>query len=324
MTIDIQSGLAKLAVRLHGASAVAGDVVQLTSGASLETWSFNVIADGCHEYILRRRDGASCVATVDLVAEAKLLKAVEVNGVLAPPLVHVCDADDDLGNGHVTRRIAGETLGRKIVADPRFESIRPKLAAQCGVQLAKIHATPSPIKLELDGPDAALSYCERLYRQSGAERPVLELALVHLRKVAPTVNKGVLLHGDFRNGNLIVNEQGIAAVLDWELAHVGDPAEDLGWLCVNSWRFGVPAKPVGGFGTYDDLLRGYREAGGAEIAVSRLRYWQAVGSLKWAVMCLVLYGSWVSGESTSVERPVIGRRVSEAEIDLLNLFEAGL
>jgi aminoglycoside phosphotransferase (APT) family kinase protein len=325
MTTDIQSALAKLVRRVHGATAHAVNIVRLTSGASLETWSFDVDCGAQrNEYILRRRAGSKGVSSIDLASEAALLKAVTASGVLAPPLIHVCDGEDGLGEGHVTRRIAGETLGRKIVADARFDSLRPKLASQCGRQLALIHSTASPINLELGGPNEVLSHYERIYRQSGAERPVLELAFAHLRKVAPVVSSFVLLHGDFRNGNLIVNEQGIAAVLDWELAHQGDPAEDLGWLCVNSWRFGVPKKPVGGFGDYADLLQGYLDAGGAEIGLNRLRYWQAVGSLKWAVMCLIMYDSWLSGESTSLERPVIGRRVSEAEIDLLNLFEAGL
>lgn len=321
MTPDVQSSLAKLARRLHGSAAAVSNVVRLTSGASLETWAFDV---GRDEYILRRRAQANGVSSIDLAAEAKLLKAVAAHGVLVPPLVHVCDADDSLGDGHITRRIAGETLGRKIVADDRFKDVRPKLAAQCGRQLAAIHSTPVPIELKFSGPNEVLAHCEKIYRQSGAERAVLELAFTHLRKSAPAVSQGVLLHGDFRNGNLIVNERGIAAVLDWELAHTGDPAEDLGWLCVNSWRFGVPKKPVGGFGDYADLLDGYRAAGGADIKIDRIRYWQAMGSLKWAVMCLIMYDTWLSGESKSVERPVIGRRVSEAEIDLLNLFEAGL
>src|SRR5262249_28110934 len=145
----------------------------------------------------------------------------------------------------------------------------------------------------------------------------------HLRTLAPPLQKPVLLHGDFRNGNLVVDpERGIAAVLDWELAHRGDPAEDLGWLCVNSWRFGAASNPVGGFGSYEDLLSAYRAAGGDEIPLNKVRYWQAVGSLKWAVMCLVMYDGWATGTAVSVERPIIGRRVSEAEIDLLNVFEA--
>ena len=53
----------------------------------------------------------------------------------------------------------------------------------------------------------------------------------------------------------------VVAVVDWELAHLGDPVEDLGWLCVKSWRFGVNDRRVGGFGTVDDLLAAYRAAG---------------------------------------------------------------
>jgi aminoglycoside phosphotransferase (APT) family kinase protein len=113
-------------------------------------------------------------------------------------------------------------------------------------------------------------------------------------------------------------------VLDWELGHLGDPAEDLGWICANSWRFGHPERPVGGFGEYEDLLAGYAAAGGEPISLERLRFWQAVGSLKWGVMCLMMYSSWATGTDASVERPMIGRRVSETEIDLLNLLEGGL
>jgi aminoglycoside phosphotransferase (APT) family kinase protein len=132
-----------------------------------------------------------------------------------------------------------------------------------------------------------------------------------------------LVHGDFRNGNLIIDERvGVAAILDWELSHLGDPAEDLGYLCVNSWRFGASHLPVGGFGDYADLLDGYRAAGGREVTMGRIRYWQMMGSLKWAVICMELYASWVAGTDRSVERPMIGRRVTEAEIDLLALMGA--
>jgi aminoglycoside phosphotransferase (APT) family kinase protein len=326
MSTDLTPELTRLAQRLHGANATASGVTRLSGGASLETWSFDVVApDSRHEYILRRRTREIGLYSIGLAVEASLLQAVAKRDVLAPPLIHLCDAADGLGDAHVTRRIAGETLGRKIATDSRFETVRSQLAHQCGKQLARIHGTASPAALESVDASAVLSRYEKTYRESGAQRPVLELAFRHLQTNAPPPRRAVLLHGDFRNGNLIVNSQsGIAAVLDWELAHLGDPAEDLGWLCVNSWRFGVPRKPVGGFGEYTELLAGYRKAGGEEIDLSRVRYWQAVGSLKWAVMCLIMYGGWASGKTMSVERPTIGRRVSEAEIDLLNLFEAGL
>jgi aminoglycoside phosphotransferase (APT) family kinase protein len=331
MDVDIPDALSRLAVRLGGAGARLENAQRLTGGASMETWAFDVVrGKGREALILRRRAGAfdpESARSTSLAAEAALIRAVAARGAPAPPLVHLCDAADGLGEAHVTRRVAGETLGRKIVGDPRFDAVRPQLARQCGEILAKIHATPAPPEARLKTADALveLGRYEEIYRASGAERPVLELAFQHLKAHAPELRSPVLLHGDFRNGNLMIDpEKGVAAVLDWELSHLGDPAEDLGWICVNSWRFGRPDRPVGGFGAYEDLLAGYAAAGGEPIPLARLRYWQALGSLKWGVMCLMMYASWATGAAPSVERPMIGRRVSETEIDLLNLLEAGL
>ena len=331
MTIDVREALERLAVRLTGDGARLTEAQRLTGGASMETWAFGVDGpNGREEFILRRRTGPfdpETARSTSLAAEAALIRAVAARGAPAPPLVHLCDEADGLGEAHVTRRVAGETLGRRINTDPRFDAVRPLLARQCGEVLAKIHATPPPPEAHLKFADAAveLDRYEEVYRASGAERPVLELAFRHLRGHLPPKRQPVLLHGDFRNGNLMISpETGLAAVLDWELSHIGDPAEDMGWLCTNSWRFSRPDRPVGGFGEYEDLLAGYVAAGGEAVPLERVRFWQALGSLKWGVMCLTMYMSWAQGGATSVERPMIGRRVSETEIDLVNILEAGL
>jgi aminoglycoside phosphotransferase (APT) family kinase protein len=331
MSVDVLAVLPRLAQRLGGEGAVLAAAERLSGGASMETWAFAVESAGLRrELILRRRSGPfdpTASRSTSLAAEAALIEAVRTKGAPAPPLVHLCDEEDGLGEAHVTARISGETLGRRIVSDPRFEAVRPRLAGQCGEILAMIHDTPPPLKAQLKTADflVELSRYEDVYRGSGAQRPVLELAFQYLKTHAPEPVGSVLLHGDFRNGNLMIDpETGVAAVLDWELSHIGDPAEDLGWICVNSWRFGRPDKPVGGFGDYADLLAGYEAAGGRPVALSRVRAWQALGSLKWGVMCLMMYQSWVADPEASVERPMIGRRVSETEIDLVNLLQAGL
>ena len=331
MSVNVLAALPKLAQRLGGDDAVLASAERLSGGASMETWAFSVEAGGKRlDLILRRRSAPfdpDTARSISLGAEAALIRAVREAGAPAPPLVHLCDDADGLGEAHVTVRVAGETLGRRIVSDPRFEDIRPKLARQCGEILALIHATPPPPKAGLKTADflAELARYEEVYRASGAERPVLELAFQHLKKAAPEPAPPVLLHGDFRNGNLMIDaKHGVAAVLDWELSHIGDPAEDLSWLCVNSWRFGRPDRPVGGFGDYADLLAGYEAAGGKPVSLGRVRAWQALGSLKWGVMCLMMYQSWIGDTEASVERPMIGRRVSETEIDLIQLMEDGL
>ncbi len=331
MSVDVLEALPRLALRVAGPGASLAAAERLSGGASMETWAFSVETPGARrDYVLRRRSAPfdpENSRSTSLAAEAALIRAVRDRGAPAPPLVHLCDDQDGLGEAHVTARISGETLGRRIVSDPRFETVRPRLARQCGEILAIIHATPPPLAAQLKTADfqVELGRYEEAYRNLGAERPVLELAFQHLKKNAPSPVDPVLLHGDFRNGNLIIDpEAGVAAVLDWELSHVGDPAEDLSWICVNSWRFGRPDKPVGGFGDYVDLLAGYEAAGGQPVALKRLRTWQALGSLKWGVMCLMMFQSWAGGTEVSVERPMIGRRVSETEIDLMNLLEEGL
>jgi aminoglycoside phosphotransferase (APT) family kinase protein len=329
MSDAVREALEALAPKLGGEGATVGDLQRLSGGASMETWAFVVTGDqGREEMVLRRRTAPmdpSESRSVSLATEAALISAAGARGAPVAPLVHLAGPDDGLGEAHITRRVAGETLGRKIVSDPRFEAVRPALAGQCGAILAQIHAGPAPPGLKTVDALQDLNRYEEVYRNSGAERPILELAFQHLKKHPPAPVEPVLLHGDFRNGNLMIDpEKGVAAVLDWELSHCGDPAEDLGWICVNSWRFGRADRPVGGFGDYEQLLEGYAKAGGREIPLSRVVYWQALGSLKWGVMCLLMYASYASGAEKSVERPMIGRRVSETEIDLVTLLENGL
>jgi hypothetical protein len=131
-----------------------------------------------------------------------------------------------------------------------------------------------------------------------------------------------LVHNDFRNGNLMVTPRGVTAVLDWELAHVGDPMRDLGWLCTNSWRFGSPL-PVGGFGRREDLFAGYEEETGSVVDASAVKFWEAFGSFWWSIVCLEMAMFHRHGSDDSVERAAIGRRTSEGQIDCVNLLIPG-
>ena len=143
-------------------------------------------------------------------------------------------------------------------------------------------------------------------------------ALARERDPGPS-SEVTLVHGDFRHGNLIIGPDGVRAVLDWELAHFGDPMEDLGWICVNSWRFGEIDKPVGGFGSREDLFAGYEEAGG-KADPDRVMFWEVMGTLRWGIMCCRMMQRFRTVPDHSMERAMIGRRSSETEIDLLRLL----
>lgn len=320
MTSTVASALARLSDALAGP---INHLERLSGGASKETWRLEA---GGRPLILRRSPGGggdAIVHALPLATEASLIRTAGAHGVPVPQVVRVCRPEDGLGEAYVMTCLEGETLGKRIARDEAFRAVRQSLAWRCGQVLAALHAIPigEATGLTLTDAAAVLDQYEATYRKLGARRPVMEAAFRWLKARAPKLDAPVLVHGDFRNGNLMVDPaHGLVAVLDWELAHLGDPAEDLGWICVNSWRFGGEG-PVGGFGDYQDLLEGYAEAGGRTITLEDLLYWQAVGSLKWGVMCLMMYAAHASGADPSVERAMIGRRASEAEIDLVALME---
>lgn len=325
----IEENLPKIAERVFGAKAELANAHRLSGGASAETWAFGIEKSGSiTPYILRKGQGAKAEADERLSArdEASIIMASQKSGAKVPDIIHICDDEDGIGEAYIMSFLEGETLGARIARKPEFESVRDHLAAECGSAIAAIHKVSLeglPQGLETIYALDELTKYRAIYDEAGCERPVLELAFKFLEKRAPKEATPRLLHGDFRNGNIIVHpEKGLQAVIDWELAHLGDPASDLGWICVNSWRFGRPENPVGGFGQYDQMLEAYLKAGGDEsVTLERVQYWEMLGSLKWGVMTQMMYMSFKNGMNRSVERPMIGTRTSETEIDLINLME---
>jgi aminoglycoside phosphotransferase (APT) family kinase protein len=308
-----------------GASGVTG-AVRLSGGASQETWSFDIVHPaGVLAAILRRAPqgyGAAPSRAAGLNAEAVLMQLAHDAGVPSPRVLHVLRPQDDLGTGFVMARVEGETIPRKILRDEQFAQARPKLARQLGEILARIHGLELRQLPDLRRMTAAkeIAELERDYRSFDWPRPVFELALRWLRDRDPGPSEEVtLVHGDFRHGNLIIGPDGVRAVLDWELAHTGDPMEDLGWVCVNSWRFGEIDKPVGGFGSREELFAGY-EAAGRLVDPERVKFWEVMGTLRWGVMCCGMMQRFRAKPEHSIERAMIGRRSSETEIDLLRLL----
>lgn len=296
----------------------------LTGGSAAQTWKFTLVkVDESCEYILRlAHEGEQFELGIDKTTEAIVQSHAVAHGVLAPKVILTIESQDELGEGFVMEMVHGETIPQKILRQPQYQSAREKMAEQCGQLLADLHKVPID-KLDFlpdlsAGPQ--LKQLRSFYQKMGEVVPLFDYAFHWLENNIPATSTKTLVHADFRNGNLIVDETGVVAILDWELAHLGDPMEDLGWLCVNSWRFGHSDKPVGGFGTREQLYAGYQCAGG-ELNESSVFYWELLGVLKWGLICLYQTSVHLIGEERSVNRTAIGRRVSEAEIDLLALFK---
>jgi aminoglycoside phosphotransferase (APT) family kinase protein len=292
---------------------------RLSGGASRETWSFTAVGrGGVARPLILRRDPPGAVKQ-GMAMEARLFEAAAAAGVPVPTLLAASDDPAVLGSPFLLmEHVDGETIPRKILRGEAFKGARPKLARQCGEILARLHAIDPT---DVDGLDRAdqLAAFRQVLDELGQPHPAFELAFRWLEANRPPPSSDAIVHGDFRHGNLIIGPDGVRAVLDWELAHCGDPLEDLGWLCVKAWRFGVDL-PVGGFGSYDDLLAGYHDAGGRHVDRESLRWWETFGTLRWGIICIMQAVAHTSGAVRSVELAAIGRRVCENEWDLLELL----
>jgi len=320
----VSERLEYLAASLGGTQIL--DLRRLTGGASKETWSFDLkTATGNTPLILRRLPGHSSQHEIQmsLSTEAAVISAVAKGGVKVPEVRHVLCSVDQLGEGFVMARVSGETIPRKIIRDPAFAAIRPQLAFQFGAELARIHqldcsALPA---LRLAPASQALTDLQRDLERCTMPRPVFALALQWLKHNAPSDPvTPALVHGDFRNGNIIFNSEGIAAVLDWELAHLGDPMEDFGWLFMTPWRFGQIDLPAGGLGTREQAFAGYRQAGGI-VDIARVKFWEVAGCLRWGMTCDYALSQFEQhAEIADIEHAMIARRASETEVDLLRML----
>jgi aminoglycoside phosphotransferase (APT) family kinase protein len=321
----LEAGLAAIVRRRFGDAARLERLERLSGGASQELWAFDVEADGATLPLILRRNPGGFVqreSAAGMETEARLIGLARAAGAPAPEVIHVCEPNDGLGRGYVMERLAGETIARRILRDPEYAEARPRLARQIGAAAAHIHAVDvaSAGALRVSSPATSLEASYAGYRGYGTPRPVVEWAFRWLRDhLPPPAPRQTVVHGDMRTGNIIVGPAGLVGVLDWEAVHLGDPMEELGWICVTSWRFGEVEKPAGGFGPREDLFAGYEAVSGVKPDAERVRWWEVMGTLRWGMSCAMFAKEFQSGDR-SVERAAIGRRASETAIDLLAIL----
>src|SRR6266702_2182586 len=280
---DLAFLLASRLTTVFGGEVRIDGLTRLTGGASRETWSFQA---GARRLVLRR-DPPGMDRPDGMAREAAAIAAA---ARMAVPVPHLVDAGVLETPYLITEYVAGETL-------------------------ARIHAIPPSAVPGLESYEP-LARLRADYDALGEPLPTIEIALRWLARNRPDPVPETLVHGDFRTGNLIIDPDGLRAVLDWELVHRGDPRADLGWLCVKCWRFGSPL-PAGGFGTVDALLDGYAELAGWRPEPRDVLWWQIYGTARWAVLCRQMAEAHLSGATESVELAAIGRPVCEQEHDLL-------
>jgi aminoglycoside phosphotransferase (APT) family kinase protein len=293
-----------------------------TSGGSSRTVLFDVVEGSARRRLASRQESyvADNSPYLPCGLQYRLLQLAHAHDVPVPEPVFEYEPEDGLGQGYVTAFVAGETLPNRILKRADLAAARRRLVAQYGEALARLHAIDTArvpfLEATPDSVDALRAQRERLDAYD-EDHPALELGFRWLERHRPAVPGRRLLHGDFRTGNVIVGAEGLRAVLDWECSHLGSPAEDLGWVCTRSWRFGRPDLPAGGLGSREALVAAYAAAGGTRLEPDDLRYWEVFGLVRWAVLNVMQAHGHVFGARRSLVWAACGRNVSTLEYDLL-------
>jgi aminoglycoside phosphotransferase (APT) family kinase protein len=316
---ELEPKLAAVLQTALGAGTTIDNLRALTGGASRTTWAFEAVTDGRRRSLILRT-GPPDDVHAGMELEARTQAAAAAAGA---PVPHILVADDSpaaLGNPFlVCDEIKGETIVRRIQRQ-LDEPGRMKLLGQCARALAAIHrATANDPGLTHE--DQLIEWRERLDAM-GDTTATFEWGFRWLAARRPQSSPTVLVHGDFRMGNLIVDGSDLAAVLDWELVHAGEAYEDLAWFCIRAWRFGAPASlGAGGLGRIESFLGAYEEASGTTVDRVAFHWWLVLATLRWGIICRHQAERHLSGQVRSAELATIGRRVCETEWDLLDLLD---
>ncbi|HEY8028418.1 MAG TPA: phosphotransferase family protein [Gaiellaceae bacterium] len=286
--------------------------VLLAGGASKEAWA----VDAGGERLLVRRAAVGVIHrhTLSLRHEFEVLKAAVEAGIKAPrPISYIEDLDGR--EAFVMERLEGETIGRRIV---RMD-VPAYLPVQLAEELAKIHAIPHERLPFLE--EARLERMIDELDQVGEPHPAIELGLWWLRENRPPPRMPVVSHGDYRIGNVVVDERGLVGILDWEFAHIDEPVRDIGFGLVRAWRFGVDDKRMGGIADVDAYVERYNELTGLDVRPEELDYWEVAGNVGWAIGCLTQAQRHLRGQDRSVELAILGRLGAEVEYEICHLLE---
>jgi aminoglycoside phosphotransferase (APT) family kinase protein len=306
---------------------------RLAGGAIQQNFRLRVALDGgpwsaASDLVLRTDAPSSVAASRPRGEEFALLAAAAEAGVIVPPPIAFDPGDATCPPFMLVGFVAGEASGRRLTREGG--SVRPDLLTAIGANVARLHAirTPQPSLACLGAPpahptrDLVAAYrasVERWRALTQDARPVLEWTLRWLELHAPAAESTVLVHRDYRLGNLLVDDGRLAATLDWEFAGWGDPREDLGWFCAPCWRFARPDLEAGGLGDVADLLRGYNAAAGTAFTRADLAYWQVLAQLRWAVIALQQTLRFLEAGERSLELALTGRMLPELEWQMLAL-----
>lgn len=307
-------------------------VEKMSGGAIQENWALDISVAagkwaGDHALVLRKDAATQVTASHGRREEYRLLKAAKVQGVPVPTPCFLCEDQAVLGHPFfLMHRLQGTAAGHQLTKGDG----KPRLVKALGQTLARIHNIIPPVPdLDFLGapPTMPAQTSVETYRgyldEIGATRPALEYGLAWLERNAPASSRVTLCHRDYRTGNLMVDGDMLAGVLDWEFAGWNDPMEDIGWFMARCWRFASPEKEAGGLGEREDFYQAYEAEAGYPIDRDQVPYWEVMAHARWAAIACQQAHRHASGAEVSLELALTAYVVPELELEILKMTGEG-
>ncbi|HZP58002.1 MAG TPA: phosphotransferase family protein [Dehalococcoidia bacterium] len=336
MTTELKGtgGIAIAAVRaVFGEDSVTGEPAKLAGGAMHDSWGVDARADGSTRQLVVRVSPAGRADHAKTRREFAALRVAHARGIRCPEPIAVgeCETGEDY---LVMARGAGDTNPRQLLGSERYAETRANIIGQLAQDLARIHGITASDVDDAPGMRApaaredALRYerrlTEDLYRTVLLDpHPAIDWAFRWIDRAIATIDAPArphcLVHGDFRIGNMLYDEHGLTSILDWEGVHIGEPEEDVAWLCTRVWRFNRPDLEAGGIAPREDWLRAYEQASGRSLDRARVAAWEVLQNIRWAQITMMQARAHLDGHTTSHELAAIGRRTAETELEILRL-----
>ncbi|MCK9519568.1 MAG: phosphotransferase family protein [Dehalococcoidia bacterium] len=319
--------------KAFGKESLVDQPRKLAGGAVHDSWAVDATVDGVRHELVVRATPPGRVDHEKTRREFEVLRVAFSRGIRCPEPIAV--GESETGEDYLLMtRVRGDTNPRQLLTGDAYAEARRVIIQQLAEDLARIHEiTPDDVAAApgMRGPEAgedALAYSRRQVEASYRAdllnpHPAVEWAFRWLdRQIATLPKTGkepCVVHGDFRIGNMLYDEQGLTSVLDWEGTHIGEPEEDLAWLCTRVWRFGKNELEAGGVAPREEWIQAYEKAAGRAISRDRVAAWEVLQNIRWCQITMMQARVHLDGNMVSHELAAIGRRTAETELEVLRL-----